>query len=176
MHFVRVLVDLSNSAVLAKAGLLLGNSIGHCNPDPSSSSVSRESEHGVGTPIASGLVENDILSDILQIGGSDTLAKPLALHLRSSNKYGKNWATCYNTFVVGTAQTLKLYGLMNTSAMPTPIVRRIHSSNVWGLLVAVRASNAASIIPSIHLTLSSVGSIEMLFWNGNGTQRPLYRT
>jgi hypothetical protein len=35
---------------------------------------------------------------------------------------------------------------------------------------------AASIMPSMHLTWSSLGSMEMLFWNGYGTQRLLQRT
>ena len=80
------------------------------------------------------------------------------------------------TLVVGTAQTLKLYGLMKRSAMPVPIMRTIHSSKSLGLVLATRASSAASIMPSMHRTCSSLGSIEMLFWNGYGTQSPLHRT
>jgi hypothetical protein len=80
------------------------------------------------------------------------------------------------TFVVGTAHTLKLYGLMNRSAIPVPIILTIHSSKSFGFVFATRHSNAASIIPSIHLTWSSFGSIEILFWKGYGTQRFLHRT
>jgi hypothetical protein len=71
----------------------------------------------------------------------------------------------------GTAHTLKLYGLMKALATPSPIVRMIHSSKFAGLLLLTRASSAASIMPSMQTTLSSSGSMEMLFWKGYGTQR-----
>lgn len=70
--------------------------------------------------------------------------------------------------VVGTAQTLKLYGRMKRSARPSPIMRRIHSSNVFGGTVARARTSAASTMPSMHFTWSSVGSTEMLFWYGSG--------
>jgi hypothetical protein len=60
--------------------------------------------------------------------------------------------------------------------MPVPIIRTIHSSNVFGLLFETRASRAASIMPSMHFTWSSFGSMDMLFWKGYGTQRFLQRT
>jgi len=50
--------------------------------------------------------------------------------------------------------------------MPTPIILTIHSSKSFGLVFATRASSAASIMPSMHFTWSSLGSMEMLFWNG----------
>jgi hypothetical protein len=65
---------------------------------------------------------------------------------------------------------------MKRSAMPAPIMRMIHSSKFLGFVLATRHSMAASIMPSMHLTWSSLGSMEMLFWNGYGTQRPLQRT
>ena len=80
------------------------------------------------------------------------------------------------TFVVGTAHTLKLYGLMKRSAMPTPMVRKMCWSKSWGLVLETRASMAASTKPSMHFAWSSLGSMEMLFWKGYGTQRFLQRT
>jgi hypothetical protein len=55
---------------------------------------------------------------------------------------------------------------MKTSATPSPHVRTIHSSKSLGFVVATREAMAASIRPSMHFTWSSLGSIEMLFWNG----------
>lgn len=59
------------------------------------------------------------------------------------------------------------------SAMPSPVIRRIHSSKFLGLVLATRHSKAESIRPSMALTWSSLGSMEMLFWKGYGTQRSL---
>lgn len=50
--------------------------------------------------------------------------------------------------------------------MPVPIMRTIHSSKSLGLLLETRASRAASIMPSMQFTWSSLGSMEMLFWKG----------
>ena len=61
--------------------------------------------------------------------------------------------------------------------MPVPIMRTIHSSKFFGLVWAlVRASRAASIMPSMQRTCSFAGSMEMLFWKGYGTQRFWQRT
>ena len=67
------------------------------------------------------------------------------------------------TFVVGTAQTLKLYGLINRSAIPIPEVRTIHSSKFFGFVGETRASIVASIMPSRQLTCSALGNMEILF-------------
>mmetsp|Transcript_28488 Transcript_28488/g.93073 ORF Transcript_28488/g.93073 Transcript_28488/m.93073 type:complete len:230 (-) Transcript_28488:224-913(-) len=78
--------------------------------------------------------------------------------------------------VVGVAHTLKLYGRMNTSAKPSPCVRRIHSSNVDGGDLAVALRTLASTKPSRHFTWSATSKALMLFWNGYATHRPLKRT
>ena len=66
---------------------------------------------------------------------------------------------------------------MNRSAMPVPIMRTIHSSKFCGLVWAlVRASSAASIMPSMQRTWSARGSMLMLFWKGYGTHSPWQRT
>ena len=65
---------------------------------------------------------------------------------------------------------------MNRSAMPVPIILTIHSSKFRGLELATRASRAASIMPSMHRTCSSLGRVEMLFWKGYGTHSFLHRT
>jgi hypothetical protein len=47
--------------------------------------------------------------------------------------------------------TLKLYGRMNRSAMPSPITRRIHSSKFLGFVFAIWFATLASIRPVRHL-------------------------
>lgn len=55
---------------------------------------------------------------------------------------------------------------MNKSAIPSPMFLTIHSSKFLGFVFATRASNAASIMPSKHLTCSAFGNMEILFWKG----------
>lgn len=74
-------IDLSDLAALAKSLLLLGDSLGYSNPDTTSTIPGRETESGVGAPVAGNLIQDNVLGDILDIGGSNTLAEPLALHL-----------------------------------------------------------------------------------------------
>ena len=78
--------------------------------------------------------------------------------------------------VVGIAQTLKLYGRMKMSAIPSPITRRIHSSKFAGLPWARATRTLASTSPWRHASWSSLSSAEMLFWKGYATQRPLIHT
>lgn len=54
---------------------------------------------------------------------------------------------------------------MKISEIPLPIVRSIHSPK-WAGLFLWGYSMAASIMASIHMTWSSLGIIEMLFWKG----------
>lgn len=159
-------VDLDNLALVTEASLLLGDGVGDGNPDTTGTSAGREAEGGVGTPVTGSLVQDDVGGHSLDIGGCDTLAEPGALHLVDglvTDGWMIRWLL---TLVVGTAQTLKLYGLMKRSARPPPIMRIIHSSKLVGLVLATRASRAASIMPSMHFTWSSLGSMEMLFWKG----------
>jgi len=65
--------------------------------------------------------------------------------------------------VVGTAHTLKLYGLMNMLAIPSPIERMIHSSKFAGLSVASVLASLASISPLRHSIWSSGSRALMLF-------------
>lgn len=76
-------VDKVDTAVLTEASVLLGNGVGNTNPDGASATLSREAEGGVGSPVAGGLLENDVLGDLLEVGCCDTLTEPLALHLLS---------------------------------------------------------------------------------------------
>lgn len=55
---------------------------------------------------------------------------------------------------------------MKMSATPWPVILKIHSSKFLGLVLATRHSSAESMRPSMHLTWSSLGSMEMLFWKG----------
>lgn len=74
-------IDLGDLALLAEALLLLGQSVGDGDPDTASAVAGRESESGVGAPVAGNLVQDDVLGDRLDIGSGDTLTEPLALHL-----------------------------------------------------------------------------------------------
>lgn len=74
-------INLADLTVLAEAGLLLGESVGNSNPDTTGTIASREAESGVGAPVTSDLVQDDVLGDELQVGGSNTLTQPLSLHL-----------------------------------------------------------------------------------------------
>lgn len=74
-------VHLGDLALLAESHLVLGQSVTHGNPDTTGSVAGREAKGGIGTPIASNLVENDILGHILDVRSGNTLSEPLALHL-----------------------------------------------------------------------------------------------
>lgn len=74
-------VDLGDLTLLAKDLLLLGQSLGHGDPDTTGTVTGREAESGVGAPVAGDLVQDDVADGVLDVGGSDTLAEPLALHL-----------------------------------------------------------------------------------------------
>lgn len=76
-----VSVNLADLALVTEASLLLGDSVCNGNPDSTRSSVGGETEGGIGTPVTSGLLENDVLGHCLEIRGSDTLTQPGALHL-----------------------------------------------------------------------------------------------
>jgi hypothetical protein len=74
-------VHLADLAVVAEASLLLGDSVCNRNPDSTSSSMCGEAESGIGAPVASSLLEDDVLGDGLEVRGGDTLTQPGALHL-----------------------------------------------------------------------------------------------
>lgn len=77
-------VNLLDGALLAQADLVLRQSVCNSDPDTTGTVASGEAEGGVRTPVTGDLVEDDILGDELQVGGSDTLSEPLALHLGHS--------------------------------------------------------------------------------------------
>lgn len=74
-------VDLGDLALLTEAGVLLGEGVGNSNPDTTGTVTGREAEGGVGTPVTGGLIHDNVVGDGLQVGGSDTLTEPSALHL-----------------------------------------------------------------------------------------------
>ena len=74
-------VHLGDRALLTEASVLLGDGVGDGNPDTTSTATSGEAEGRVGTPVTGGLVQDDVAGDGLEVGGSDTLTKPSALHL-----------------------------------------------------------------------------------------------
>ena len=93
-------------------------------------------------PVACYCLIQNVLDDKLERRSRNTLAEPFALHLGKQflNQPGPSPihdAECQLTSSVGTAQTLKLYGLMNRSARATPIMRRIHSSKFLGLTLEI---------------------------------------
>ena len=75
-------VHLGNLALLTVASVLLGDGVGNSKPDTTSTAVSGETEGSVGTPVTSGLVQDDVAGHSLQVGGSDTLTEPGTLHLQ----------------------------------------------------------------------------------------------
>lgn len=103
-------VDLHDLVVGAVAGVLLGESVGNGNPDTTSTIAGGETEGSVGTPVTSGLVEDNVGGHGLDVGGSDTLTEPSALHLNIMNQHWfdhpGNKKQVKLTLVVGTAQTL----------------------------------------------------------------------
>lgn len=78
-------VDLGNLARLAEALLLGGKSVGDGDPDTTGTVPSGESESGIGSPVTGNLVQDDVLGDGLDIGSSNSLAEPLALHLEEGS-------------------------------------------------------------------------------------------
>lgn len=78
-------VDLGNLARLAEALLLGGKSVGDGDPDTTGTVPSGESESGIGSPVTSNLIQDDVLGDSLDIGSSNSLAEPLALHLEEGS-------------------------------------------------------------------------------------------
>jgi len=81
-------IHLDNLALLAEPLLLLREGVRNSDPDTAGTIACREPEGGIGTPVTSNLVEDDVLSDQLEVRGSDTLAEPLALHLERSMSKG----------------------------------------------------------------------------------------
>jgi hypothetical protein len=74
-------IDLGDSTLGTKSGVLLWQSVGNSDPDTTGTVTSWETESGVWTPVTSGLLENDVLGDSLEIWSGDTLTEPCALHL-----------------------------------------------------------------------------------------------
>lgn len=74
-------VNLDHCSVLTKPSLVLGNGVGHSNPDTTSTTLSRELQGGIGAPVAGHPVEDDIAGQQLQVGGGNTLTKPGSVHL-----------------------------------------------------------------------------------------------
>lgn len=76
-----VSVDLGDLTLLSEALLLLGQRVGDGDPDTTGTVAGRETESGVRAPVTSSLVEDDVLGNELDIGGSHTLAEPVTSHL-----------------------------------------------------------------------------------------------
>lgn len=74
-------IDLCDLALLAIALVLLGQSVGNGDPDTTSTISGGEAECGVGAPVTGSLVEDNVAGHQLNVGGGDTLAEPLTLHL-----------------------------------------------------------------------------------------------
>jgi hypothetical protein len=84
-------IDLFDLVLGAVAGVLLGDGVGNGDPDTTGTVASRETESSVGTPVTGGLVEDDVGGHSLDIGGSDTLTEPSALHLNMFHQYCSNF-------------------------------------------------------------------------------------
>jgi hypothetical protein len=81
VHLVAVRVHLGDRAVLAKSCLGLWDRLRDGDPDTTGSVARGEAESSVGTPVSCRLVVDDVVHDTLDVGCSDTLTEPLALHL-----------------------------------------------------------------------------------------------
>ena len=100
-------VHLGNGTLLAESLVLVGESVGDGDPDTTGTVTSRELESGIGAPVSSNLVQDDVLGHSLDIRGSNTLAEPSSLHLSCCENTSKGFAELAElTSVVGTAQTL----------------------------------------------------------------------
>lgn len=78
-------VDLGDLTRLAELLLLGGESVGDGDPDTTGTVPSGESESGIGSPVTGDLVQDDVPGDGLDIGSSNSLSEPLALHLEEGS-------------------------------------------------------------------------------------------
>lgn len=62
-----VSVDFLDRTLCAKLGLFFGDGVCYGNPDATRATISWEAEGGIRTPVASRLLEDDILGDGLEI-------------------------------------------------------------------------------------------------------------
>ena len=85
MYLVAVGVDLVDLGVVAVFCLGLWQCLCDSLPDTTGTVSCGEAEGSVGTPVSCGLVVNDVVDDALDVGSSDTLSEPLALHLGGGN-------------------------------------------------------------------------------------------
>jgi hypothetical protein len=74
-------IDELDTAVFTEASLCWWDGFGYLNPDVASAAVGWEAECRIGTPVTGGLLEDGVLGDELEVGGSHTFAEPRALHL-----------------------------------------------------------------------------------------------
>jgi hypothetical protein len=81
VYLVAVGINLGDPAVVAVSCLGIWQCLCNSLPDTTGTVSCGEAEGGVGTPVSCGLVVDDVVDDTLDIGGGDTLSKPLALHL-----------------------------------------------------------------------------------------------
>jgi len=81
MYEFVVCVYALDGTVGAELSVLFGESFGDCDPDGACPTVGWEAEGCVGTPVAGGLLQDDIFGHGLEVWGGYSLAEPLALHL-----------------------------------------------------------------------------------------------
>jgi hypothetical protein len=74
-------IDELDTAVFTEASLCWRDGFGDLNPDVPSAAMGWEAECRVGTPVTGGLLEDGVLSDEFEVGGSHTFAEPSTLHL-----------------------------------------------------------------------------------------------
>ena len=86
-------VDLLDLVLGAVAGVLLGEGVGNGNPDTTGTVAGGETESSVGTPVTGSLVEDNVGGHSLDVGGSDTLTEPSALHLNMFDQHWSNFST-----------------------------------------------------------------------------------
>lgn len=74
-------IDLCDGRIWAEEELLLRKGVGHGDPNAAGAAPSGEAEGCVGAPVSGGFAEDYVLCDGLEVGGSDSLTQPFALHL-----------------------------------------------------------------------------------------------
>lgn len=81
VYLVAVGINLGDLAVVTVSCLGVWQCLCDGLPDTTGTVSCGEAEGGVGAPVSCGLVVDDVVDDTLDVGGGDTLSKPLALHL-----------------------------------------------------------------------------------------------
>lgn len=111
--------------------LVLWQSLCDGFPDTSRATMGRESESGVGTPIPSRFVQDDVLGHRFEVWCSDTFTEPLTLH--TCRWYSPYFEIVRTHEQICNSVAYKINPLsVENGRRAIPIIRTIHSSKVLG--------------------------------------------